>query len=115
MKTVTTRIHSDTHDEHRADENDRSKSAVARELIKKGIEYDDLKNERDRLERQLVATNSRIDDVTELVTYVDAQRELERYRERRERKLDQAGVLTRAKWWVTGVPVDDAGEIESGD
>lgn len=67
---------------------------------------DELQNERDRLQRQLAATNSRIDEVTELVEYVDEQRELECYRERRERMVDQAGVLTRAKWWLTGVPVD---------
>ena len=68
------------------------------------------------LQRQLAATNSRIDEVTEIVEYVDEQRELERYRERRERMVDQAGVLTRAKWWLTGVPVDggrsDDGELE---
>ncbi|MDG5821635.1 hypothetical protein [Natronococcus sp. A-GB7] len=77
---------------------------------------DELQNERDRLQRQLAATNSRIDEVTELVEYVDEQRELERYRERRERMVDQAGVLTRAKWWLTGVPVDgdrsDDSELE---
>ncbi len=59
---------------------------------------DELQRERDRLERKLTATNSRIDEVTELVEYVDEQREFERYRERRERMIDQAGVLTRAKW-----------------
>ncbi|ELY62413.1 hypothetical protein [Natronococcus jeotgali] len=67
----------------------------------------ELQQERDRLERKLTATNTRIDEVTELVEYVDEQRELERYRERRERLLDQAGVFTRAKWWLTGVPVDE--------
>lgn len=51
-----------------------------------------------------------VDEVTELVEYVDEQRELERYRERRERLLDQAGALTRAKWWLTGVPADELEE-----
>jgi predicted nucleic acid-binding Zn-ribbon protein len=113
MKSISTRVEDETADELEglADERGSSVSQVTRDLIRKGLEYDDLKSERDRLERQLVATNSRIDDVTELVAYVDAQRELERYRERRERKLDQAGVLTRAKWWITGIPVDDVDEI----
>ncbi|WP_394743182.1 hypothetical protein [Natronococcus roseus] len=72
---------------------------------------DKFQNERNRLQRQLAVTNSRIDEVIELVEYVDEQRELERYRERRERMIDQAGILTRAKWWLTGVPVD-GGELE---
>ncbi|MDG5821836.1 hypothetical protein [Natronococcus sp. A-GB7] len=67
---------------------------------------DELQNERNRLQRQLAVTNSRIDEVIELVEYVDEQRELERYRERRERMVDQAGVLTQAKWRLTGIPVD---------
>lgn len=49
---------------------------------------------RDRLERKLTATNQRQDEITEIVGHVEEQRELKRYRERRERMVDQAGVLT---------------------
>jgi prefoldin subunit 5 len=52
------------------------------------VRVDELQNERECLQRQLAATNSRIDEVTELVEYVAEQRELERYRERRERMVD---------------------------
>ncbi|MFC6764708.1 hypothetical protein [Natrinema soli] len=103
MKTVTTRVDSDTHDEieARADESDMSKSAVARELIQQGLEYDDLENERDRLQRQLTATNKRQDEVTELVEYVEREKSLS------ERKA-QAGIVTRAKWLITGMPTEGA-------
>jgi ribonucleoside-diphosphate reductase beta chain len=79
MRSISTRVEDETADELEglADERGSSVSQVTRDLIRKGLEYDEIKSERNRLERQLVATNSRVDDVTELVAYVDAQRELE--------------------------------------
>ncbi len=47
---------------------------------------------------------------TELVEYVEEQREVERYRDRQQRKIDQARVLTRAKWALVGMPTDDPEE-----
>ena len=77
-------------------------------------EIDDLENEiervradRDDLKRQLRETNRRVDQHQELLEYVEEQREIERYRGRREQMLDQAGMLTRWKWKFTGVPVED--------
>ena len=29
--------------------------------------------------------------------------------------VDQAGVLTRAKWWLTGVPVDDRDDVDAAE
>lgn len=66
-----------------------------------------LEARRDELQRQLTAVNSRQEDVTELVEYVEQQRDLERYRARREQMIDQAGMLTRWKWKLTGVPVNE--------
>jgi peptidoglycan hydrolase CwlO-like protein len=50
----------------------------------------------EELRSELAAANRRIDDVGELVEAVEAERSLT---ERRAR----AGVLTRAKWWFTGM------------
>ncbi|MFC6763610.1 hypothetical protein [Natrinema soli] len=44
---------------------------------------------------------------TKLVEYVEEEREVQRYRARRQRMVDQAGAHTRLKWWWTGIPVDD--------
>ena len=100
MKTVTTRVESDTYDEieELAAERDVSKSEVARQLIEKGREYDDLENERDRLERKLTAVNRRESEVTELVEYVEE-----------EKSYRKASLTQRLKWWVTGMPDDDVG------
>ena len=70
-------------------------------------EYENLEAKYDELQRQLAAVNSRQADVTELVEYVEQQRDLDQYRARRERMVDQAGMLTRWKWKLTGVPVED--------
>lgn len=127
MEAITLRLESDTLEsiDEEATEHDLSRSEYIRNILRTRDESDQLRDkheriraeyerqvselerERDRLERKLTATNSRNDDITELVEYVEEQRELERYRDRRERMIDQAGVLTRAKWWLTGVPVDD--------
>lgn len=78
-------------------------------------EIEDLQRENERLQRQLAATNRRVDEHQELIEYVEEQREIERYRGRREQMLDQAGMLTRWKWKLTGVPVDEPkSEIGNG-
>lgn len=71
-----------------------------------------LETENERLQRQLAAVNARQDDVTEVVEYVEEQREVERYRDRRQQKIDGANIFTRAKWKLTGVPVDEAANEE---
>lgn len=67
-------------------------------------EVEDAETEIDRLQRELAATNRRVDEHKELVEYVREERQVERRREKRERLKDTAGVFTRAKWWVTGMP-----------
>lgn len=93
--------------EDRASADGVSQSEAARQLLRRGTEYDRIRDERDRLERQLSAVNARQDDVSELVEYVEEQREAERYRDQRRRRLDEANILRRWKWKVTGIPVED--------
>lgn len=57
-----------------------------------------LETENERLHRQLAATNKRVDQHTELVEYVQEERELHR---RREERMD-APAWRRAKWWLLG-------------
>ena len=74
-------------------------------------ELESIRAERDDLRRQLSVANSREEDVGELVEYVQEERSLQRRREEREHMKETAGVFTRAKWWVTGMPdVEDVSE-----
>lgn len=110
MEQITVKVPDDTNEsleEIAAEEYDGNRSDAIRALLEKGMEYDDLETERDRLQRQLAAVNSRQEDVAELVEFVEERRELTRYQERRQRQVDEANVLQRAKWWFTGVPVED--------
>lgn len=98
MQPVTIRIPDDTYRvlAEEADKNDRSMSEVVRARVEKGMNYDDLEARHDDVQRQLAAVNSREEDVTELVEYVEQERELQRRRENRQ----DAPIWHRAKWWV---------------
>jgi predicted transcriptional regulator len=107
MQSISARIDDETHAriEELAEERGSTQSAVVRRLIEKGLRYDDLETERDRLQRQLAAVNAREDDVTEIVEYVEEQRSLERRRAEREERRAKAGVLTKTKWALFGMGV----------
>jgi len=77
-------------------------------------DLEDAEARQDDLRRQLQAANSRDEDHQELVAYVEDERRLQRRREERERMKETAGVLTRAKWWVTGMPDPDP-DPDAGD
>lgn len=64
----------------------------------------ETENERIRNEKRLILKQR--EENTELVEYVEEQRELTKYQERRQRLLDDANILRRWKWKLTGVPVD---------
>lgn len=85
-------------------------SALQEEIDELEETIDELEKENDRLRDQLAATNQRIDEVNDLVAYVESEREMARYQDRRQRMLDQAGILKRWKWKMTGIPVDDRAE-----
>ena len=109
MESVSTRLNDETHQYvcEAADKRDVSQAEVLRELIEKGIEYDDLEREKKRLEtrvRKLIDTR---EEHTELVEYVEEERSLQRRREERS----QANVFRRAWWWLAGEPAADT----SGD
>ena len=91
-------------DEYADDEHQGVRSDAVRDLLRRGLDYDSMKAELDDARRQLRETNRRIDETNELVAWVDEQREIERRRLDREEMRDTAGVLTRAKWWLTGMP-----------
>jgi septal ring factor EnvC (AmiA/AmiB activator) len=54
----------------------------------------------EELRSKLVATTEKVDASNELVRIVEEEQSLQKQRA-------QAGVLTRAKWWVTGMPSED--------
>lgn len=66
----------------------------------------DLERENERLRNEKRTLIRDREERTELVRYVEEQRELTRYQERRQRLLDDANILRRWKWKLTGVPVD---------
>lgn len=98
-------------EEYAEENHDDVRSEAIRCLLEKGLEYDDvvddlegeLEHERaraDDLRRQLQAVQERQENVDELAEYVEEERSLERRRR-------EAGLVTRAKWWLTGMDVDD--------
>ena len=93
MEQMTFRIPDDIveHIESVAEERDISKSEVARKLLERGIEYDDLQSKNDELRNQLQATNSRNEVDDKLVRYV-------------ENDIDyhEAGLATKLRWFVFG-------------
>jgi len=100
MPQASARVSEDVNDGIKAYsvEHDISRSDAIRALLERGIEYDRVRNENDRLRRQLQATNARQEDVGELVEYVEQEKSLkERERERRD-----APLWRRARWFVFG-------------
>ena len=107
---VTIRAPEETVDEwdDEADARGMSRNQYLLEMIERGRDYERLESEHedeirhleariDDLQRQLRESNKRNDEVTELVEYVDSQRSY-------ERQYRTAGLLTRAKWKLTGMP-----------
>ena len=104
MQQLTIRVADETAAaiEEQADKSDASKSEVARELLQLGTEYESLQAECDRLKRELQAANSRYDEHSELVEYVEDERRIQQRREERR----QANVFRRAWWYLAGTPTD---------
>lgn len=70
-------------------------------------QLENVKQERDRIQRQLRETNKRIDNVDEVVNYVKEEKEINKIRREREKKLDKiksAPIWKRAKWKILGIP-----------
>ena len=69
----------------------KNRSEAMRMIIDQYNETKELKKENERLQRQLIATNKRVEEHTELVEYVEE-----------ERSWRSAGLGTRLKWWMFG-------------
>jgi metal-responsive CopG/Arc/MetJ family transcriptional regulator len=85
MERLTIRVPEDLTDEidRRADADDVSTSEAARQLLRRGTEYDRIQEERDRYERQYQQLVEQRQEHTELVEYVETEREIQQQRERR--------------------------------
>ena len=46
----------------------------------------------------------------ELVEYVEQERTLQERRADREREREEAGIFTRAQWWLFGRPAEDTAD-----
>jgi Arc/MetJ-type ribon-helix-helix transcriptional regulator len=94
-----------------------SKSEAVRTFIQSGERLsqrvDELETENSRLRYQLTATNRRVDEHKELQRYVQEQWGVERRRARREERRAQAGILTKTKWMLTGMPPESDGEVST--
>jgi hypothetical protein len=109
MESVSTRLDNETYQYvcETADERDVSQAEVLRELIEKGVEYDDLKRENERLQNRVRKLIDGREEHDELVEYVEEERlDQQRERERREQRR-QANAFRRAWWWLAGEPTED--------
>ena len=102
MERLTVRVPEDLlkEIEDRADAEDISQSEAARQLLRQGIEAEALQQEAERLRREKRLILEQREEHTELVRAVQNEQTLA------ERKAS-AGALTRAKWWLTGMPDDE--------
>ena len=127
MESVTVRFGEETVEwlDGEADRRGESRAEVIREAVAKGREAAEVRSEAEaeaeelrseleqaqnrigELENQLRAVNTRNDDVDELVEYVEHEKTLQERRAEREQEREQAGVFTRAKWWLVGRPAED--------
>lgn len=101
---VTARVSNDLNDRIIAfsDEIDVTKAEAMRILLKRGLDFEEIKQENQRLKDQLAVTNQRIDDTKELVEYVEEERELQRQRQQKE----NAPVWRRMRYWIFGFSED---------
>jgi metal-responsive CopG/Arc/MetJ family transcriptional regulator len=89
---------------------DGNRSKAIRELLQRGIEYESLETENERLRRKLEATNSQERDIDDIVAYVDEERQLQREERERRRAREQAPIWRRWKWYVFGLPDSETAE-----
>ena len=84
MPQISARVSEELADQIEAysDETGEAKSETIRTLLQRGLEYEDVENENERLRAQLAAANQRIDASNELVEYVEEERSIARQRAR---------------------------------
>ena len=93
MKQMTFHIPDNvvSHIEKSAEKRDISKSKVVRELLERGIDYEQLESTNQELRNQLRATNSRNEVDDKLVRYVEHDIE-----------YHEAGIATKLRWFIFG-------------
>lgn len=83
-----------------------NRSEAVRNLLQKGLEYEDcitdLERENERLRNEKRALIRHREERTDLVEYVEREKELNQQRQQRR----QAPAWRRAKWWLLGEPDD---------
>lgn len=83
-------------------ENEVTKSEAVRTILKRGIEYDRLQTENNRLNRSLQQLIEQREEHKDLIKYVEEERSLQQRREDRR----SAPAWRRAKWWFLGRPTN---------
>jgi chromosome segregation ATPase len=108
MEQITLRIPSDTLEEveSEADEEGKTRSEYLRDVIDSRHEHEELRTEVERLRTEVERKERRVEAVLEQrEEHTDLVRAVEREQSLQERKA-KAGVVTRLKWWATGMPDD---------
>ena len=102
MQPVSSRLDADTLRmvDDTADANDESRAEAIRRLVERGLEYDELAQEIERLENEKRTLIADREEKQELVRFAESQRELAEY----ERERQKRGVFTRFVWWLRGQP-----------
>lgn len=106
-----------------ADDDDVSRSQHLRNIIHSRHEAERLRDEledlRDEYEGKLQearnrakALNRENEQVDELAKFAEREQSIQVKREIREDKRSEAGLLTRASWWLTGGPTVSDEELE---
>jgi chromosome segregation ATPase len=100
-----------------ADEYDGSQSDALRDLLRRGTEYDSIRQERDRLRNAQTQLIEQREENQELVEYVQRERALQerreeraRRREKRKQRRQAATILQRVWWAIAGDPYAQQGE-----
>ena len=94
MKQTTIRLPEEMIEALEQEARDRGvkRSEYMRQVLDSRSEYDKLRNRIDRLEREKRMILEQREENQELVRYVEG-----------ERSWREAGLLRRAKWWLTGM------------
>jgi hypothetical protein len=105
MQPVSSRLDADTLRmvDDTADANDESRAEAIRRLVERGLEYEDLQREIERLENEKRALIADREEKQELVEYVEKERSVRQRREDRRR----SNIFRRAWWFVAGEPATD--------
>ena len=90
-----------------------NRSEAVRDLLEKGMNYDEIETERDALRQRLEKTDRRIDDLEDIPEYVRRERERETVRAQQRRMLRDASIVQRLKWKLLGMPTTPAGSANT--